>query len=51
MATGTTTPTIYKTISLENAKNRPMKSLNTSDKNQISIIVSKFVTYMKNKHS
>jgi len=51
MPTGTTNPTIYKTISLENAKNRPMKPLSSSDKTQANNIIAKFVTYMKNKHS
>jgi hypothetical protein len=49
--TGTTNPTIYKSISLENAKNRPTTLISSgTKKEQASLIVSKFIQYMKNKH-
>mgnify|MGYP003342354046 CR=1 FL=1 len=46
----TTTPTIYKQVSLENAKNRPSTIISDSDnkKIQAKAIVLKFIQYMKN---
>jgi hypothetical protein len=49
--TGTTTPSIYKTLPLADAKNRPMKALSNADKTKVDTIVSKFIRYMINKHS
>lgn len=49
--TGTTIPTIYKTISLVDAKNRPMKALSDTDKTKVDTIVSNFIKYMVSKHT
>ena len=43
--------TIYKQTTLENAKNRPSTPLNTVRKAEAFLIVSKFITHLKNKHS
>ena len=46
-------PTVYKSISLESAKNRPSTIIANGDNKKIQAknIVSKFIQYMKNKHS
>ena len=43
--------TIYKSLPLENAKNRPMHTLSEEKKTQAITIVSSFITHLKEKHS
>ena len=49
-STGSLNLTIYKSTSLENAKNRNMQPLSEAQKVQAATTVSNFITYMKNKH-
>ena len=43
--------TIYKKISMVDAKDRTLNPLNPTTKNQVNTIVSNFIQYLKNKHS
>jgi hypothetical protein len=47
---GTTNPSVYKTLPIESAKNRPTTIVTGDKKTQSSLIISKFIQYMKNKH-
>jgi hypothetical protein len=49
-STGSLNLTIYKSTSLENAKNRNIQSLSESQKVKATTTVSNFIAYMKNKH-
>ena len=46
-----TNPTIYKKISLEDVKNRTMIALSEPKKVQANAIITKFIQYLKAKHS
>lgn len=54
MTSGTTSNTvdltIYKSIPLDSAKNRPMHTLTEAKKAQAKSIVASFISHMKNKH-
>ena len=46
-----TPPAVYKTISLQQAKNRITKPLTEAQKTKASKIVSSFVQYMLKQHA
>jgi hypothetical protein len=43
--------TIYKAISLQDSKNRPLTPLTDTQKTKVHQVITNFIIYMKNKHS